>query len=127
MEKIELTALIGENVSKYRQKAGLTQAQLAEKAGVGISFISRVERGEKSMKLHTLYNLAEALGVSCDALLYPDSSSVHLSSIVHLLKGMPPSYLAGIEGLIRTCGAYFMAKDSQPPQEDREGASSNEK
>ena len=38
---------IGENTRKYRTRAGLTQAELAEKVGVGTSFISRVERGQK--------------------------------------------------------------------------------
>ena len=54
MNKNQLTNLIGRNICKYREKSGMTQAQLAEKIGVGTPYISRIERGEKSMKIYTL-------------------------------------------------------------------------
>ena len=68
MKKNDFDRLIGENIRQYLEKAYLTQAQLAEKIGVGVSFISRIERGEKSMKLQTLRSIAGALDASCDAL-----------------------------------------------------------
>lgn len=43
--------------------------QLAERVGVITVFISRVERGQKMMKVHTLYATAQALTVSCDVLI----------------------------------------------------------
>ena len=107
MTKEQLTKLIGENICKYREKAGLTQAQLAEKVGVGTPFVSRVERGEKSMKLFILYTIAEALEISCAALLYPESSSVQLNAIMRLLENRSTSDLKGIEETIRTCDKYF--------------------
>ena len=108
MDKNQLTALIGLNVCKYREQAGMmTQAQLAEKIGVGTPYISRIERGEKTMKLYTLYCLAEALDVTCDALLYRESPSTHVNTIAQLLKDRSTSYLAGIEAIIRACGEHF--------------------
>ena len=41
----ELLGIIGENVKKYREKANLTQAELAEKVGIGTASVSRIERG----------------------------------------------------------------------------------
>lgn len=108
MNKNQLTNLIGRNICKYREKSGMTQAQLAEKIGVGTPYISRIERGEKSMKIYTLYSLAEALNISCDALLYPESASSHINNIVQLLEDCPTAYLAGIEVLIRTCKDHFL-------------------
>lgn len=67
-----LETTIGKNVSKYREQANMTQSDLAEKVGVSTAFISRVERGQKMMKVHTLYATAQALNVRCDALLYQD-------------------------------------------------------
>ena len=43
MDKKQLTELIGKNVCKYREQSGMTQAQLAEKIGVGTPYISRIE------------------------------------------------------------------------------------
>ena len=59
------------------------------------------------MKLFTLYTIAEALEISCAALLYPESSSVQLNAIMRLLENRSTSDLKGIEEMIRTCDKYF--------------------
>lgn len=43
MADVALMETIGKNVRKYREKAHLTQAELAELVGVENAFISRVE------------------------------------------------------------------------------------
>lgn len=53
--------VVGKNVTKYRKAAGLSQAALAEHIGVSVPFLSRVERGQKLMKLTTLLAIAQAL------------------------------------------------------------------
>ena len=67
-----LEEIIGTNIAKYREAAGLTQAALAEIIGISTAFVSRVERGQKKMKVETLYATAKALNVSVDALLSTD-------------------------------------------------------
>lgn len=114
MDKMHLSVLIGKNICKFREQQGMTQAQLAEKIGVGTSYISRIERGEKSMKLYTLYSLAEVLGVTCDALFYEECVSSHINNIVRLLENCPADYLAGIEAIIRTCNAHFLDQGNGP-------------
>ena len=55
-----------------RQAAGMTQAALAEKSGVNIRQIRKIELGEIKIGNITLQNavrLAGALGVSIEALL----------------------------------------------------------
>jgi len=55
-----------------RQAAGMTQAALAEKSGVNIRQIRKIELGEIKIRNITLQNaarLAGALGVSIEALL----------------------------------------------------------
>lgn len=37
---------IGKNLKKAREKAGLTQEQVAEKAGIHVNYYARIERGE---------------------------------------------------------------------------------
>lgn len=47
---------------KARIKAGLTQAQLAERMGTTQSVIARIESGEATPNLKTLERYAEAVG-----------------------------------------------------------------
>lgn len=110
MEKHTLEVTIGRNVAKYRDLAGLTQAQLAERVGISTAFISRVERGQKMMKVLTLYAMARALKVSCDALLSEEGPTAQVENIKRLLADQPGEYLAGIEKLIRLCVEEFDPK-----------------
>lgn len=49
---------------RLRDRLGLTQAALAEKADVHAQFISQLEREQRSPRIETLDALAEALGVT---------------------------------------------------------------
>ena len=55
-----------------REKAGLTQPQLAEKMNVEPNSVHRYEKGERQMNLHTAYEASVALGVPMENLI-PDS------------------------------------------------------
>ena len=117
MDKKQLSILLGENICKYRTQLGLTQAELAEKIGVNSSYISRIECADKSMKIITLYNLAEALNVSCDALLNSESCTAHTQTIAKMLENQSVPFLEGVESIIRVCNDYFVEKDKDR-QED---------
>lgn len=54
---------LGLNIAYYRKKRGLTQEQLAEKAGVERSRISKTEIAWTGTSLDTLYKIADALEV----------------------------------------------------------------
>ncbi len=56
------TDYISKRIRSEREAAGLTQKQLAEKAGLGQSHISRLEKGEHSPSHLTLQKIASALG-----------------------------------------------------------------
>lgn len=60
---------IGRKVKAARERAGLTQAQLAEAAAITDETISRLERGAFEPALSTMVALADALGVGLDELL----------------------------------------------------------
>ena len=50
---------------ELREEAGLTQAQLAERIGVGQRQVSKIERGDlDSAKVRTIRNYLEAVGGS---------------------------------------------------------------
>ena len=53
------TFILGELLKEERQKANLTQAEMAEKTGTKKSYISRIENGRADIQLSTLYRLIE--------------------------------------------------------------------
>ena len=56
-------------LGRIRQAKGLTQAELAEKVGVGVNSIARYERNEMTPSLTVGHTIAKVLGVSVDDLL----------------------------------------------------------
>lgn len=54
---------IGQRIRDIRKQKGLSQEQLAEKAGFHFSYIGGVERAEKNITLVNLLKIADALEV----------------------------------------------------------------
>ena len=54
--------ILGERLKEERQKAGLTQEQLADKIGTKKSYISRVENGHIDIQVSTLLKIFQGLG-----------------------------------------------------------------
>jgi transcriptional regulator with XRE-family HTH domain len=61
-EAARLETLIAEELSRARQRAGLSQRELARQAGLTQAAISRLESGSRLPRLETLLALAEASG-----------------------------------------------------------------
>ena len=61
--------LLGERIRQERLKLRLTQEKLAESVDISDSYQGQIERGERSLSLDTLVNLANRLGVTVDYLL----------------------------------------------------------
>ena len=60
---------IGSRIKAAREKAGMTQEDLAAALEMSPTHISVIERGVKAPKLETLVNIANVLKVSSDMLL----------------------------------------------------------
>ena len=103
----ELLGVIGENVKKYREKAHLTQADLAEKIGIGTASVSRIERGEKRMRIETLHSLANALNISVGLLFYRNNKNELLLTLAKMLDGQSPEFIDGVMSLVRVCMENF--------------------
>lgn len=61
----------GQRVRVLRTENGLTLSQLAEKVGIGASYLSEIERGRVNPAPVTLGKIAEALNVSIAGILGP--------------------------------------------------------
>lgn len=69
---MDMRRLVGRNVRRIRQEKGLTQERFAERSGFSQQYISDLERGRRNPTVVTVYELAQALGVSHLELLRPD-------------------------------------------------------
>ena len=67
--KDELLFKIGQSVRYLRMKKGLSQDELAYKAGLNMNSISTLERGVNNVKIKTLYAIANALEVNIEEIL----------------------------------------------------------
>lgn len=62
--KTALTAKeIGENLASWRKMLGLTSQQVAERAAVARTTVSKLENGDSSVSFATFLNVARALGI----------------------------------------------------------------
>jgi transcriptional regulator with XRE-family HTH domain len=74
----ELRVILGKGIRFYRQQRQLSQAALAEKADISITFLSNIERGIKYPTSDTLSAIANGLGVEVYELFRHDHSpAVH--------------------------------------------------
>ncbi len=55
--------LLGTTIRQARKSQNLTQQQLGEFSGVGLNFISQLERGKSTVRLDKLLDVLEVLGI----------------------------------------------------------------
>jgi transcriptional regulator with XRE-family HTH domain len=60
----------GEYLQSLRKKAGLTQEEIADKAGIHVTYLSGIERGQRNVATLNLRKIARALGVPTKELFF---------------------------------------------------------
>ena len=66
---MEIRAVVGRNVRRYREAKGLSQEELAFQADLHRTYVSGVERGIRNPTIAIVARLADALGVKAAKLL----------------------------------------------------------
>ena len=72
---------IGERIRYYRKLAGLTQSELAKKAGISMMSIRRYETGERVPNLETLRKIASCLNTDIISFYKPPITLLDAVSI----------------------------------------------
>lgn len=105
LDKIEL----GKKLRDARNKSGLTQETLAEKADIGVMYLGEIERGIKMPSLNTFIKIIEALDISADYILRDEISSGKsyvLDDITEKISKLTPQQRKGavdiLDAYIRT-------------------------
>ena len=65
-QKQQTRERIGQRIAALRKLAGMNQEQLALRAGLQRTHISRIEAGKYAVTLETIQAIAEALGMTVD-------------------------------------------------------------
>jgi transcriptional regulator with XRE-family HTH domain len=62
-EQVDIYAEIGKRVAALRRERGLTQEQIAERAGIGDAYVAKIEQGKKRPSVEVLEAIAKGLRV----------------------------------------------------------------
>ncbi|MBZ0299988.1 MAG: helix-turn-helix domain-containing protein [Anaerolineae bacterium] len=65
----ELYKIIGTNVRKARENAGLSQNELAVAVGLSRTSITNIEAGQQKIQIHTLFKIGEILDITPQSLM----------------------------------------------------------
>lgn len=80
----ELAIYIGNKIKEYRKKKGMTQKELAEIIGMGDTTIANYEKGFRSPKKDTMFDLANAFDISIDDLFPPINKVTSIAPASHI-------------------------------------------
>lgn len=84
-------AALGQKVRQAREIANMRQDQLADRVGMTRTSITNIEKGNQRIQVHTLYSIANALGVSPhDLLPLPDPNDETEEEIKAKLREQTP-------------------------------------
>ena len=61
MKRVQVLAELGNRILLARQQLGLTQEDLADRAGISVTFCGQIERGRRNPTFVVVYRIAAAL------------------------------------------------------------------
>lgn len=79
--------ILAQNMKSARRKAGLSQTQLAEKAGTATNYISQIECGKRFPSPQMLEQIATALGIEdFDLFSVKSVESISMNDLLESVK-----------------------------------------
>jgi len=86
MEEKKLKEILGKNIKFFRLRRQFSQAELAERSGISITFLSNIERGNNYPQAGTLCNIADALGAEIWELFKDEDSNNGQDAIINRIS-----------------------------------------
>ncbi len=103
----KVASQLGQRVCDLRKALSFTQEELAKKAGIGASYPSMIERGQRMPHLETLVRIAAALSVSLSQLFIeayePSANDLPLLAYLGTLRLSPDD----VKALLLVARAMF--------------------
>jgi transcriptional regulator with XRE-family HTH domain len=82
----DVRELLGKRIHFFRKQRQLSQATLAEKADISITFLSKIERGIKYPTSETISGIANGLGVELYDLFRQDETPTDHQNMLDRLQ-----------------------------------------
>lgn len=73
---MDIKAVFGDNVRRYRQQKGLSQDDFSELCGMHHTYISHIENHRLNVSIENVQKIAEALEIESYKLLIDDSKNI---------------------------------------------------
>jgi len=99
MENDELLDFTSRRIIAIRKDSGLSQQALAERAGLSVDSVGKLERAEQLVSLTTLNKLCQALGIPLPAFFGAETETSHddaqktILSLCLYLSGKDPGHV----------------------------------
>ena len=78
---------LGKSIQTCRVKRGLSQATLAQRTGLSVSYLSMLENSKRDPTMSTVQRIATALGVPLEILFFLGAEKGELAGIDKALAG----------------------------------------
>ena len=88
-EKTATTTRIGGRIKSLRNTRNLSQASVADLAGVSSKYLGEVERGEANISIELIGRIATALGVSMSLILENEHERPHQEIVADIVDMAP--------------------------------------
>jgi len=95
-------------LKEVRKQKGLTQRQVADMAGMSVSYYTEIENGKKQINAHRMDRIAEALDVTPPDLIL-DTKNPEDAALLARIKALSDQQRELIEGMV----SQFETSDSQ--------------
>jgi transcriptional regulator with XRE-family HTH domain len=105
----DLYQQIGKQIQELRRKKGITQSKLANTLAFNRTSITNIEKGRQKVLVHTLWDLADALGVPLNSLL-PEQQSSPIENELRLPKNISKEEEKWIRSVLKGSGRHGNTK-----------------
>ncbi|MFH1563707.1 MAG: helix-turn-helix transcriptional regulator [Nitrospirota bacterium] len=105
----DITKFVGKRIREIRKNLGLTQEQVAEKAGMDFTSIGAAERGVRGLSLKSLYRIAQALEVPIEEIVClpkKEEKDLTIDELTVLIKDLDKTKLKFILDFIKLFRDY---------------------
>ena len=107
ISKSDIDKHFGKVLRTYRKKAKITQEDLAEKLGISLKYISRIENGNNGVKTQNLIQCMNILGISPNLLYgkfmtHPDiKNNIELYEKITELSDEKKAFISSVIDLLK--------------------------
>ena len=102
---------MGKRIARRRKELGMTQDEVAEKAGLTPQTVSSAERGTKALRPENIVRLCQALKVTPNDLLIEADYALQLNTTSSVLSELSPQKRLYLDEVVRLLVEAFSQVD----------------